>query len=140
MRQEIAVHGVAIRAGSVRRFDRTWSTHYTVGLTRHEGHPEVVVVDVCCDCADRILVAATDVVRSGVRLAAGWGITVDGWDHLLVAVEDPTTLSGAQMLYRPMGGPPIPALQIVGSDANGEFPWESGIGEEVLLGRLPIPG
>jgi hypothetical protein len=112
-------------------------THYTVGLTRHEGHPEIIVVGACCTCADQILLGAAQVVRDGARLGPGWGLTIDGWAHVLIDVEAPEHLTDAQDLYRVPGGRPVPALQAIAIDEFGELPWESGIGSELLLGPAP---
>lgn len=142
LREEIEQFGVAICAGEIEACEagmqvRRWSTHYTVGLTRHEGHPEVIAVDMCCDCAERVLSAVSDVVSGGARLGPGWGLQIDGWDYLLIDVDDPTLLPEAQALYRRPEGPVVPALQVIGTDEEGGFPWESGIGADSLLGPVP---
>jgi len=37
--RQIAVQGVAVMADSLRLAEQDWPVHYTVGLTRLEGHP-----------------------------------------------------------------------------------------------------
>lgn len=137
IRDEIATHGVAVVEGRLRLGGRSWRTHYTVGLTRHEGHPEIIVVGECCQCTEAILLGAADRVREGVRLGAGWGLRVEGWLHVLIDVDDPEDLPAAQRLYRAAGGRPVPALQAIATDEFGELPWESGIGSELILGPAP---
>ena len=137
IRQQITERGVAVVADTLRLGGEDCSLHYTVGLTRHEGHPELVVVGECFDCAQRMLLGAADLVRRGARLAPGWGLTVEGWLHVLVDVECPERLTLAQDLYRLPGRPPVPALQAIGTDEFGELPWESGIGSELMLGPAP---
>jgi hypothetical protein len=57
---------------SVAGDDRpSWS--YTIGLTELFGHPELVVVGGCDDCATRMLRALEARVSAGERLAAGDG-------------------------------------------------------------------
>ncbi len=92
IKRQIAEQGVAVVAGTIPLAGSDWPIHYTVGLTRHEGHPEIVVVGECGDCAERMLLGAADVVRRGTPLAPGWGLTLQGWLHVLVAVERPEHL------------------------------------------------
>jgi stage III sporulation protein SpoIIIAA len=112
IRAEIADQGVAIVAERVRLRGMELPVHYTVGLTRHEDHPEVIVVDECCECADQLLGAVADVVRQGVRLSSGWGIRIDGVDHVLVEVMNPNVLHMAQLVYA-HPGQHVPALELV---------------------------
>ena len=142
LRRRIAVDGVAIVGGRIRLAGSRFTTHYTVGLTRHEGHPELIVVDHCCDCAETLLASVARLVRDGVRLGAGWGVQVQGFPFLAIDVDDACALPWAQRVYRMPGQPPIPALQLVATDEDGDFPWESGIGIETLLGPIParLPG
>lgn len=137
IRRQITEQGVAVLAGTIPLAGSDWPIHYTVGLTRHEGHPEIVVVGECCDCCERMLLGAAELVRGGMRLSPGWGLTLEGWLHVLVEVERPEQLVLAQDLYRRPGRPPIPALQAIGTDEYGELPWESGIGSELMLGPAP---
>jgi len=138
IKRQSTEQGVAVVAGTIPLAGNDWPIHYTVGLTRHEGHPEIVVVGECFDCAERMLRGAADVVRRGARLAPGWGLTLQGWLHVLVEVERPEILDVAQDLYRLPGRPPVPALQAIGTDEYGELPWESGIGSELMLGPAPV--
>jgi hypothetical protein len=112
IRAEIAEQGVAIVAERVRLRGMELPVHYTVGLTRHEDHPEVIVVDECCECADQLLGAVADVVRQGVRLGPGWGIRIDGVDHVLVEVANPNVVHLAQCIYANPGHH-VPALELV---------------------------
>lgn len=137
IRREITAKGVAIATGIELINGHHRTLHYTVGLTRYEGHPELVVVGTCCECSENVLRGAADAVRDGARLAPGWGVDVDGWSHLAIEVEDPTLAVLAQWLYRVPGGPVVHALQLVPTDDWGEFPWESGVGFEYLLGPVP---
>lgn len=138
IREEIAIRGVAVVEGSLSVGGRDWLTHYTVGLTRLEGHPEIIVVGECCECAERILRGAADAVRDGARLGPGWGLTIDGWVHVLIEVEQTEQLVAVQDLYRLPGRAPVPALQAMGTDELGELPWVSGIGSELMLGPAPF--
>jgi hypothetical protein len=111
IRAEIAQQGVAIVAERVHQQGVEVPVHYTVGLTRYKDHPEIITVDECCECADQLLEAVADVVRQGVRLGPGWGINIDGRDHVLVEVETPGILSMAQMIYASPGHH-VPALEL----------------------------
>jgi hypothetical protein len=143
LRRQIADHGYAIIDGCVEVDGRHVLTHYSVGLTRYDGHPEVIVVGVCCDHAEELIDAAANAVRQGYRLAAGWRLGGDsavgpgGFDATLIDVDEPWHLRLAQLTYAYANGPTVPALQIVTVDDDGWLPWESG-SDAVLLGPPPL--
>lgn len=109
---EIVEQGVAIVEGDVYLHGAERAVHYTVGLTRHEGHPEIVIVEECCECARYALMAVADIVRGGTNLGHGWGVTIDGVDHTLVDVAEPEVLLTAQAIYAGPGEI-VPALELI---------------------------
>ncbi len=112
IKTEIVQFGVAIVEGDVSLRGAERGVHYTVGLTRHEGHPEIVIVEECCECARDLLTAVADVVRGGTNLGHGWGVTIDEVDYTLVDVEAPQVLLTAQEIYAGPGEI-VPALELI---------------------------
>lgn len=143
LRQEIRVRGVAVAHGCLcvpgpAGRDRHVRTSYTLGLTRCQGHPELICAHLPEEDAESVLRSAAHAIRSGARLAPGWGFRVglpdvDERSFSLIAVDLPEHLWLAQALY----GPGSQALQVVPADDQGLLPWESGIGTELLLGMPP---
>lgn len=113
---------------------------YTVGLTRHRGHPELIVVGMCSDCADALLeTLATDVQR-GRRFRAGDIVDLGYQRGALLQVRQPHRwVVLADRMYRVGGGPAVPALQVVIEQEDG-WPWElpeGHPGRTRLLGPPP---
>lgn len=98
---------------------------YTVGLTRLEGHPEVVVSGPDLDTACGVLHSAAEAVVEGERFAAGREVDLDGVPLRVVAVRRPAHLVVAQDIYATPGHAGlVPALQLVWPDDAGRWPWE----------------
>ncbi|MEJ5867004.1 DUF4262 domain-containing protein [Pseudokineococcus sp. 5B2Z-1] len=99
---------------------------YTIGLTRQDGHPEVVVSGLEPHVADHLLHAVADRVLAGHRLAAGGEVDLglDVW-FKLVGVRRPQRLVTAQEVFATPGHAGlVPALQLVWPDHAGLWPWE----------------
>lgn len=114
---------------------------YTVGLTRHRGHPELLASGLVPREARGLLAGLADEVRAGHRFGAGDVLSPDGVHRLqLVRVADPGSLGHAQTIYASTGHP-VPALQVVWSDADGHWPWHRGwpglMSDQPLFG-LPL--
>jgi hypothetical protein len=89
---------------------------YTVGLTGF-GHPELILYATAPAVAASVLNDLGELVRLGRCLAAGDRIRVRSGDiHLLTFPESADWLFAANDLYRPPGGPPVPALLVVPAD------------------------
>lgn len=104
---------------------------YTVGLTRYEGHPELIILGVPQLEAGHPLNLMGERVRSGERFTAGdtvHGIAADRPVRLIEvhARASVEYLVHANDLYRCPGRPPIPALQVVWPDCGRRYPWEAG--------------
>lgn len=104
---------------------------YTVGLTRYDGHPELIILGVAQRETGHPLNLLGERVRAGERFAHGdtvHGIAADR-PVRLVAVDPPASaeyLIHANALYRCAGRPPVPALQVAWPDCGGRFPWDPG--------------
>jgi len=116
---------------------------YTVGLTRFQDHPELIMLSLPNRQAQELLNILGGRVRDGTRLEPGrleagvspikdypvWLIPVDDW------VSHP--LGVAKAIY----GVEITALQVVWPDSSGRFPWEDGYNHvgcpQPLLGPPP---
>lgn len=86
---------------------------YTVGLAGFR-HPELILFATTQATAAAVLNALGESVRAGHRLQAGQQVAVaDGAVHLLTFPDSEHWLFAANDLYRPVGGPPVPALLIV---------------------------
>ncbi len=114
---------------------------YTIGLTRHRGHPELLASGLVPGEARGLLSELADEGRAGRRFGAGEVLSPDG-GHLLqlVRVADPGSLTHAQAIYGSTGIP-VPALQVVWSDGEGHWPWQRGwpgrVSDQPLFG-LPL--
>lgn len=99
---------------------------YTLGLTRQDGHPEVVVSGLDPDVACRLLHAVVDRVLAGHPLVAGTAVDL-GLDvaFRVLGVRRPQRLVLAQEVYASPGyAGLVPALQVVWPDDAGLWPWE----------------
>lgn len=103
---------------------------YTVGLSRFDGHPELIVTGVPQMRTVGPLNLMGERVRAGERLVGGGlvnGFFACGCSVVLIEVDPRQSarhLTYANLLYRNPGAPPIRALQIVWPDDGGSFPWE----------------
>lgn len=90
---------------------------YTVGLTRYDGHPELIITGLA-------------------QMETGHPL------NLLVAVDPRASieyLRHANELYRCPGRPPLPALQVVWPDCWGRYPWDAGCHVADLQPLLGVP-
>ena len=138
-RQAVRVRGWAM--ASVRATPSRAGFSYTVGLTRHHGHPELLASGLTPPEAGGLLTELARRVRAGARFSPGDVLTPAGSHRLqLVGVADPAQLTHAQAIYAGPAGP-VPALQVVWSDHDGHWPWQPGwpgrAGDQPLFG-LPI--
>jgi hypothetical protein len=104
---------------------------YTIGMTRHHDHPELLASGLPTREARALLDDLVERVRGGQRLRAGEVLTPDGEYRLqLLRVADPGQLDHAQAVY---AGPrtPVQALQVVWSDEAGHWPWQPGWGGQL---------
>ncbi len=105
---------------------------YTVGLSRYHGHPELIVTGVPQMQVAQPLNLLAERVRSGERFHAGdlvEGVLACGCRVALVEVDPRQSarhLIAANQLYRNPGASPVRALQLVGPDQRGRFPWDPG--------------
>jgi len=114
---------------------------YTIGLTRHHGHPELLASGLTPGEAGGLLADLAAAVRGGLRLAAGDVLSPDGAHRLqLVRVAEPGQLAHAQAIYASAAGT-VPGLQVVWSDRAGHWPWQPGwpgrVSDQPLFG-LPL--
>jgi hypothetical protein len=105
---------------------------YTVGLTRFDGHPEIITFGLCMEHLGETLNVLGEAVRAGID------VTDPGFlDELfqpgtarMITVEDSSGhLLVANRFYRVPGHGPVPALQLVWADGQGLFPWDFGFAE-----------
>jgi len=138
-RRRIRLHGWAL--AGVRTTTRRAGFSYTIGMTRHHGHPELVASGLPAAEAEALLTELARQVRAGRCFSPGDVLTPSGAHRLqLVGVADPAQLSHAQAIYASSAGM-VPALQVVWSDADGHWPWQPGwpgrASDQPLFG-LPI--
>ncbi|MGH3491186.1 MAG: DUF4262 domain-containing protein [Actinopolymorphaceae bacterium] len=115
---------------------------YTIGLTRFQGHPEIITFALCVDHLGDTLNVLGEAVRVGidVRSPAFLDELFQPGTARMITVEDSSRyLRGANRFYRAAGQPPVPALQLVWADGEGLFPWNFGFAEggwpQPLLGQ-----
>ena len=133
VRRDIDRRGWTTAEGCVIVGDDHVATDYTVGLTRHHGHPEVVVVGGSYAESRRLIARLAHEVACAERFEPCL-LEIDGARYALLRVDDPQHLWLAHLLYA-RDGVPVSALQLVAPDEQGLFPWEGGSGGELLLGR-----
>ena len=114
LRRDIRRRGVALAEGCACRDQEHRRILYTVGLTRHHGHPELVVSGRELRGGTDLLLDAAAAVAAGDRLAPGWDLVTDRGEYRIVEVDDPEHLWLAQLMYAPALGPPVPALHLIG--------------------------
>jgi Domain of unknown function (DUF4262) len=115
---------------------------YTVGLTRYDDHPEVIIFGSCMDCSGRALNQVGEAVRDH-RDVTDPEVLDDlfgpGLVRMIEVADSSTHLLVANGMYRAAGCPPIPALQLVTATEDGRFPWDADYpldrSGQPLLGR-----
>ena len=134
LRRAIRDRGWALSRGCVDIEGRHHEVRYTAGLTRHHGHPELIVVGPPIASERPLLQGLVDHVTSGETLEPCW-ITFGSRSLALVAVDQPEVLWLTHLIYG-VDGHPVSALQIVTPDDRGRWPWAGGDG--ALLGEWPF--
>jgi hypothetical protein len=111
---------------------------YTVGLTA-SGLPELVVLGVRAEEAQRLLTSWGEYVLDGSVVLPGEALTCGPWVMEAVAVARPTDhLRVAAALY----GDAVRGLQLAWCDSAGRWPWQPGhrarrAGQPLLGERAP---
>lgn len=111
---------------------------YTVGLTKWNWHPEIIVFGLPHRVGGNLLNQLGAQVRDGRRYAAGEvldDLLVDYPAHLVAVADTAEHFGMARRLY----GPDITALQLVWPDQDGRFPWEQGFALADLEPLLGLP-
>ena len=133
IRRDIDRRGWTTAEGCVIVGDDHVATDYSVGFTRHHGHPEIVIVGGSYAESRRLIARLAHEVACGARFEPCL-LEIDEARYALLAVDDPQHLWLAHLLYA-RDGLPVSALQLVPRDERGLFPWEGGDDVEFLLGR-----
>ena len=136
IRRDIDRRGWAAAEGCVVLDDEHVATDYSVGFTRHHGHPEVIVVGRSMEEGRRLLSRLAHEIALGTRFEPCL-VQIDGAGYGLLEVDDPQHLWLAHLLYG-REGLPVRALQLVPEDGRGLLPWEGGGGTDRLLGPWPF--
>jgi hypothetical protein len=115
------------------------SFSYTVGLWKHFNHPELIAFGMTLPTLQAILNVGGEVARSGERLETGreYNIFFENGNAQLLAV-DPGNLKdyfGYAIWYNGTGE--FPALQLVWTDENHKYPWESNFNYDFIY-RQPL--
>ncbi len=134
LRRTIRDEGWALSRGCVAVDGDHVDVRYTAGLTRHHGHPELIVVGGHLPRERDILTGLAAHVSSGARLEPCW-VTFGSRRLALVPVDEPEVLWLTHLVYAAYGHP-VCALQVVGPDEHGRWPWAGGDG--LLLGDWPF--
>ena len=98
---------------------------YTVGLSRHYGHPELVMTGVPVEATEVLNILGERirdgaVLRPGERLSIGHTLTAR-----LLEVDWEQSHRNMPVAWRLNGGP-VDALQVVLPDSRNRMPWEPG--------------
>ncbi|WP_127131119.1 DUF4262 domain-containing protein [Georgenia sp. SYP-B2076] len=113
---------------------------YTVGLTRFHDHPELVMSGLTAEHASKELDELARHVEDGHRYSAGDVImSFSPHRYSLLRVNDPRRLTIAQEVYGLGGAKIVPALQVVWSNHDGQWPWDrawhGGLKVQQVFGR-----
>ena len=145
IRRDIDRRGWTTGEGCVIIGDDHVATDYSVGFTRHHGHPEIVIVGGSYAESRRLIAQLAHEVACGAvfepcllevdrQSPRGGASRRPAFDRFaLLTVDDPQHLWLAHLLYA-RDGVPVTALQLVAPDEHGLFPWEGGAGSDLLLG------
>ena len=133
IRRDIDHRGWTTAEGCVVIDEDHVATDYSVGFTRHHGHPEIVIVGGLYAESRRLIAQLAHEIACGSRFEPCL-LDIDGARYAFVEVADPEHLWLAHLLYA-REGVPVSALQLVLPDERGRLPWEGGDGGELLLGR-----
>lgn len=139
MRRTIRADGWALAGGCVQWRGRHVDVRYTAGLTRHHGHPELVVCGPVLPRERTLIQALVDQVSDGTRLEPCW-LDFGARRLALVEVDQPELLWLSHVVYG-REGHRMRALQIVAPDSRGRWPWRDGGRARhlpPLLGRWPF--
>ena len=121
-RETIRRHGWALQA--VLGDEEGPPFVYTVGLSGFD-HPELILFATSQATAATVLNDLGECVRAGHSLVAGQLAHLrSGPVRLLEFPESAQWLLAANELYRPVGGPPVPALLVVPDDGLVDTPGD----------------
>lgn len=112
---------------------------YTVGMFGL-GHPELLVFGLDPGATARLLNSLGDRIRADDSLIPGQMVSVEGWNHRVVAEEVPNPGEIVFTANRFYERPPefsVPVLQLTYDDDAGRFPWEPGFADPEMQ---PRPG
>lgn len=109
---------------------------YTVGLAEQFGHPELLVVGICCgSCGGNMLNTVAERVAGGERFDAptveplvfpAGGMLHVRPVHRSCWESDWFAIWHAYYDTKPYDPPPMEAVQLVYTDRRDRFPWEPG--------------
>jgi hypothetical protein len=136
LREVVLEHGWAVQAVLGGSGDPPFA--YTVGLTRYDGHPELVMYGLHPDLAHGLLNDLGARIRGGARLREGQRISdlIASYDVTLVEVDsDDAGMTLANTLYAT--DRPMPALMVVWPDPAGRFPWEDAYSLDPRIQPVP---
>ena len=102
---------------------------YSIGLVRTYGHPEVIVVGLPLDVAQRIINDLGKAVRDGARFRAGEISDAFLKDYDVTFRAVPGYQYGAYLGWgrRVYGDSDFPVLQLIYPDRAGRWPWQDGV-------------
>jgi len=141
VRRTIRDHGWALASGCVEVAGRHVDMRYTVGLTRHHGHPEFAVLGTPQPGERAFLDALARQVSEGMVFEPSW-VDFGSQRWAMVEVDVPEALWLAHIVYGRQGHP-LRALQLVAPDRRGYWPWDyagdsRSSGDDLLLGEWPF--
>lgn len=112
---------------------------YTVGMFGL-GHPELLVFGLDPGATTRLLNSLGDRIRADDSLIPGQMVSVEGWNHRVVAEEVPNPgeiVFTANRFYQRPSEFSVSVLQLTYDDDAGRFPWEPGFADPEMQ---PRPG
>jgi hypothetical protein len=135
--EDIKQYGWAVML--IEATDYLPSVAYTVGLWKKYHHPELIAFGLSTKTLHSILNIGGELVKSGNVLATGFDYDdfIDGSKAQLIQVDNRNIRDyfGYAIWFNETND--FPALQIVWTDRNNNFPWNNNFEEEFIY-RQPL--
>lgn len=118
----------------IERTDYLPSFAYSIGLWKKFGHPELISFGLTTKTLHEIINLAADIVKSGQKLETGKVYTdfFETGKSEFVSVDKRNVGDYFGYAIDFYNTADFPALQLIWTDRNDKFPWDSGFEEEFI--------
>jgi len=108
---------------------------YSIGLWQRFKHPEIISFGLTVNTLQGIINNAADIVKEGrtIKIGPSYSEIFEGADAKFIEVDNRNLYDYFGTAIDFYNSDKFPALQLVWTDRNNKFPWESGFEEEFLI-------